>query len=115
MDSPESAQPQQPAGGPRVTSAASGSESSLVRESQDDVEDHVSIGDAPMIDNFPSLNHLFAFSFIPLVLFLILRLHHFLFFEAYFAMSCPPFSVHPMLRLYSNVNELFSKSKMCKA
>ena len=39
--------------GPRVTFAASGSEFSFVRESQDDVEDHHdSIGDASMIETF---------------------------------------------------------------
>ena len=48
---PEAAQPLQPAGGPRVTFAASGSESGFVWESQDDEEDcHDSIGEAPVID-----------------------------------------------------------------
>ena len=37
------------------------------------------------------------------------------YFEAYFAMSYPQFSVRPKLRLYSKVNELFSKSKVRKA
>ena len=46
-DDPEAAHPRQPAGGPRVTFAASGSESGFVRESQDDEEDyHDSIGEA---------------------------------------------------------------------
>ena len=45
-DDPEAAQPLQPAGGPRVTFAASGSESEFVWESQDDEEDYrASIGD----------------------------------------------------------------------
>ena len=50
-DDPEAAQPPNPAGGPRVTFAASGSESGFVREPGDDEEDyHDSISEAPVID-----------------------------------------------------------------
>ena len=50
-DDPGAVQPPHPAGGPRVTFAASGSEFGFVRKPEDDEEDyHDSIGEAPMID-----------------------------------------------------------------
>ena len=50
-DDPEAVQPPQPAEGPRVTFAVSGSGSRFVRELEDDEEDfHDPIGEAPVID-----------------------------------------------------------------
>ena len=112
-DDPEAAQPTQPAGGPRVTFAASGSESVFVREPEDEEEDdRDSIGEAPVVDK--------TFN----------RLVNYVYdqydssrpfsdpaapprcdFEAYFAVSEPQSSLRLKLRLYPRVDELMSKSK----
>ena len=77
-DDPEAAQPPQPAGGPRVTFAASGSESVFVREPEDEEEDdRDSIGEALAVIKLSiAQSIMYMISMIPLVLFLILRLHH---------------------------------------
>ena len=50
-DDPEAAQPPHPAGGPRVSFAASGSENVFVREPEDEEEDdRDSVGEAPVVD-----------------------------------------------------------------
>ena len=115
-DDPEAAQPPQPAGGPRVTFAASESESGFVREPEDDEEDyHDSIGEAPVIDKL--FSHLINSVYVQYDSSRPLsdpaappRCD----FEAYFTMSEPQSSVCPKLRLYSRVDELKSKEHAAK-